>query len=192
MLADIAEACGGFLYADPAKPVIHLLPKYQAPAWQAHPADVVLSLDAVKTLSTTDTKRPLYNTVTLVGQTQGGIVYRSDMGQDKDAPVASHPLYTEQACIVPAGIAILSDSGDKRKISLSTMLGGSVFNFAQHNKTQNNAIPLAKIGSTWQIGAGGDTARVVSVLVSATVSNGVVSVWQSISGLQDGSPEPRA
>ena len=100
----------------------------------------------------------------MVGQHQGGIVYRADLGQDKDAPVSDNPLYTEQTNIIKAGIAILSDSGNKHKISL-------VIPFNDN---------LAKLGSVWQIGAGGEQAIVQSVTVSVTVSNGVVSSWQTV------------
>ena len=164
VLDDIAKACGGFLYSDPNKAQISLLPRYKAPVWQAMSADVILAQDVIKTLSTTAIKQPLYNTVTLVGQHQGGIVYRADLGQDKDAPVSDNPLYTEQTNIIKAGIAILSDSGNKHKISL-------VIPFNDN---------LAKLGSVWQIGAGGEQAIVQSVTVSVTVSNGVVSSWQTV------------
>ena len=164
VLDDIATACGGFLYSDPNKTQISLLPRYKAPVWQAMSADVILAQDVIKTLSTTAMKQPLYNTVTLVGQSQGGIVYRADLGQDKDAPVSENLLYTEQTNIIKAGIAILSDSGNKHKISL-------VMPFNDN---------LAKLGSVWQIGAGGEQAIVQSVTVSVTVSNGVVSSWQTV------------
>lgn len=39
---------------------------------------------------------------------------------------------------------------------------------------------LAMIGSIWQLGAGGEQAIVQSVTVAVTVSNGVVSSWQTV------------
>lgn len=161
VLDDIAKACGGFLYSEPNKPIIHLLPRHKTPAWQAMSADVILAQDVIKTLSTTVIKQPLYNTVTLVGQTQGGIVYRSDMGQDKDAPVSDNLLYTEQTNIVKAGIALLSDSGNKIKLTAVLPFDG-----------------LAQLGDVWQVGE--PLGVVQSVSVSATVSDGVVSVWQTV------------
>lgn len=174
IINDIAQACGGFIYSHPSKPSISLLPRYKVAAWALATSkpDKVISIDSVLTM--TDTKRvnPRYNTVTLVGADQGGIVYREREARDQDAPIVDNALIYDKTCIMQAGIAALSDSGAHSQISLEMPFFG--------------AHALAVLGDIWQVNdvvAGQNVAWmgiVQNVSIDAKVSDGVPTVTQTV------------
>lgn len=101
-------------------------------------------------------------------------MYREREGRDLHAPVSQNELYTDQACIIPAGIAILSDSGTHQNATI-TMRWADKYN-----------LPLATLGEIWQVndkmGNADDAWRgiVQSVSIDVRVDNGVPTVWQVV------------
>lgn len=168
---DIAKAVGGFLMSHPSEPVLTFAPRYKAAAWQLSTAtpDRVIGLDAMLSLSITTHQAVRYNTVTLVGDKKGGIVYREREGRDKDAPAMDSPLYTDKAVFLAAGIAVLSDSGTHSTIGVTLPL------------SKTHGLELAKLGELWQINDGtAYMARVVGVSIDVKVDGDVVTVRQTV------------
>lgn len=172
---DIARASGGFLMSHPSEPILTLAPRYKAAAWQLATTqpDRVIGLDAMLSLSITTHQAVRYNTVTLVGDKKGGVVYREREGRDKDAPTIDSPLYTDKAVFLAAGIAVLSDSGTHSTIGVTLPL------------SKTHGLELAMLGEIWQINDTADNggaylARVTSVSVQASVQDDVVMVRQTV------------
>lgn len=172
---DIARASGGFLMSHPSEPILTLAPRYKAAAWQLATTqpDRAIGLDAMLSLSITTHQAVRYNTVTLVGDKKGGIVYREREGRDKDAPTMDGPLYTDKAVFLAAGIAVLSDSGTHSTIGVTLPL------------SKTHGLELATLGEIWQINDTADNggaylARVTSVSVQVSVQDDVVVVRQTV------------
>lgn len=174
VLDDIAKACGGFIYSDTAKPMLYLIPRYKVAAWDiaSTNADHITSLAPIIKMSITKRNNPRYNSIALVGATQGGVVHRASEGRDKPAPVSSNPLYQQRECIVKAGIALLSDSGNHSTIQIDTKMS------IAHD------LPMASLGQIWQVNddmpTGAWRGVVVGVAIEASVDDGVVVVNQRI------------
>lgn len=172
VVKDIADAAGGFVLSDPSAAVLSLKPRWPYPAWELAtavpdvtiPADVIRKIDDQKRINTR------YNTVTLSGPTEGGHVYRETQGRDAEAPTHDHLLYTDRDVILPAGIAILSDSGTHRDYTL-TMRWTDKYN-----------VPLALLGHVWQINDPEGYWRGVVTGVSVNVSRegDVPTIWQTV------------
>lgn len=172
VINDIARAAGGFLTSDKALPKLSLKPRWKQPAWQLSTAnpDVIIAMDVIRQIDEQKRTNPYYNTVMLVGQMQAGIVYREKEGRDKEAPSEDNVLYTDQAVIIPAGIAKLSDSGVHTDYTLTLRWA------------KKYHIPLAELGQIWQINDDEGFWRGVvnAVSVSVKVENGVPIIWQTV------------
>lgn len=172
----VAKACGGFVVSDKADAKLYLKKRYKVPAWELATAtpDRIVSLDVIKSISEQKHTNPRYNAVILTSSSDGAVVYREREGQDSHAPVSQNELYTDQACIISAGIAILSDSGTHQTASI-TLKWADKYNLL-----------LASLGEIWQVndkvGNNDDAWRgiVKAVAVSVNVDNGVPVVWQSV------------
>lgn len=171
VLNDLAQACGGFLSSDESQNKLYIKPKWKSPAWEMATAkpDVVIALDVIKQINEQKRINPRYNTVTLIG-TEGGIVYRQRENRQLDAPSQQNTLYTDQNCIVPAGQAILSDSGTHMDYVI-TLRWASKYNLA-----------LAKLSDIWQINDsdGAWKGIVTGVSVDIRLENAVPTVWQVV------------
>lgn len=176
LIDEIARACGGFVASDKAQGRLYIRPRYKVPAWELATTtpDRIIALDVIKSISEQKRTNPRYNAVILTNSHEGAVVYREREGQDRHAPVSQNPLYTDQACIIPKGIQILSDSGTHQSATL-TLLWADKYN-----------LPLAVLGQIWQVndqmGANHDAWRgiVVSVAVEVKMDDGVPVVWQTI------------
>lgn len=170
----VAKACGAFVMSDKAEGKLSVCPRYKVPAWELATAtpDHVLPLDVIKSISEQKQVNPRYNAVILTSNTDGAVVYRQTEAQDKHAPTQTHELYTDQACIIPAGVAILSDSGTHQMATLTM--------------PWVEGVPLAELGQIWQVndkvGNADDAWRAVvkSVAIDVKVDDGVPSVWQTV------------
>lgn len=176
VIDDVAKACGGFIMSNKSDAKLYIKKRYKVPAWELATTepDRIIPLDVIKSISEQKRVNPRYNAVILTSNTDGAVVYRQREGQDRHAPVANHALYTDQACIISAGIAILSDSGTHQTATI-TMRWADKYN-----------LPLATIGEIWQVndkvGNVDDTWRgiVRAVSIEVKVENGVPMVWQTV------------
>lgn len=171
VIADIATACGGFVFSDPLAPKLSILPKWKTPAWEiaTDTPDVVLNVDVTHSITDSTRANPRYNTVTLIG-TEGSEVYRNLQGRERIAPIDSNALYTDRDCVVPRGIEILSDSGTHGDYTIKLRWAD------KYN------IPLAKLGEIWQVTdpEGAWKGVINSVAVSVDWDNDTPCVWQTI------------
>lgn len=171
VISDIAEACGGFIVSDLSEATLSIKPRWRVPAWELATATADVTLPWIgKQIDDQLSSQPRYNTVTLTGNTDGGIVYRSQQGRDLDAPTQSNALYTAREVIVPAGTAILSDSGNHRHYTLTL------------RQADKYDIPLANLGDIWQINDPEGFWRGVVTGVSFGVKrdNKAPVVWQTL------------
>lgn len=176
IIDSVAKACGGFVMSDKADEKLYIHPRYKVPAWELATTtpDRIITLDVVKSISEQKRTNPRFNAVILTSSKEAAIVYREREGQDAHAPVSQNELYTDKACIIPAGIAILSDSGTHQTANL-TIRWADKYN-----------LPLATMGEIWQVndkvGDTDDTWRgiVQSVSIDVHIVDGVPVVWQVV------------
>lgn len=170
----VAKACGAFVMSDQADAKLSVKPRYQVPAWELNTAtpEHILPLDVIKSISEQKQVNPRYNAVILTSNSDGAVVYRQEEAQDKHAPTQTHELYTDQSCIIPAGVAVLSDSGTHQMATLTM--------------AWVDGVPLARLGQIWQVNDkasnSDDTWRgiVKSVAIDVKIDDGVPSVWQTV------------
>lgn len=172
VIADIAQACGGFLTSHCHEPKLSLKPKWKKSAWEIATAqpDVIIALDVIQQINEQKRINPRYNTVTLTGQHEGGIVYRQTQNRQQEAPSMDNALFTDRDCIVPMGIAILSDSGTHIEYTI-TLRWADKYN-----------LNLAKLGDIWQVNDsdGAWKGVVTGVAVDVRLENDVPTVWQTV------------
>lgn len=172
----MAKACGGFVLSDKSDGKLFVKPRYKVPAWAlaSTTADVIIPLDVIYQIKQQKQSNPRYNTIILTSSTQGAVVYREQEGRDKEAPSQNNALYTDQACIIPSGIAQLSDSGIHEQVSI-VMRWADKYN-----------LKLANLGDIWQINDKADNtddawrAVVQSVALEVKVDDGVPVIWQTV------------
>lgn len=170
VIAEIAKACGGFVYSDPLLPKLSILPKWRKYAWELATATPSLELPVDVTQSISDKPRvnPRYNSVILIGD-EGAEVYRALQGRERLAPIDTHALYTDQACIIPRGAEILSNSGTHADYSIK-MRWAEKYN-----------IPLGKLSEIWKVNdEGGWNGIVNSVSLDVGWDDDAPSVWQTV------------
>ena len=172
VISDIAAAGGGFVTSDPSQATLSVKPRWPVAAWQLASAtpDVIVPIDVISDISDKKRTNPRYNTVLLNSASEGGEVYRQTQGRDASAPTQDHPLYTDRDAIVPAGTAILSDSGTHGDYTLR-MRWADKYN-----------VQLAELGDIWQINdpEGAWRGIVAGVSVSIDQSNDAPTVWQTV------------
>lgn len=172
VISDIAAAGGGFVTSDPSQATLSVKPRWPVAAWQLASAtpDVIVPIDVISDISDKKRTNPRYNTVLLNSASEGGEVYRQTQGRDASAPTQDHPLYTDRDAIVPAGTAILSDSGIHGDYTLR-MRWADKYN-----------VQLAKLGDIWQINDPEGAWRGITTGVSVSIdqSNDAPTVWQTV------------
>lgn len=174
IISQLATACGGTVISHAHEPKLSVIKRWKVPAWEMATAkpSLVVPMDVVQSISDEKRTNPRYNTVTLIGRTQAGEVYRERQGRDKIAPVSNWYLYTEQAGVVPRGIQLLSDSGNHVQYMLKMLV------------SDKYSSPLAELGEIWQIndsmGDGAFNAVVTSVALSVSRDNDAAVVWQMV------------
>lgn len=172
VIDEIANACGAFVSSDKDGHNLMVAPKYKTPVWQMDKAraDRIVPLDVIKSISEQQRNHPPFNTVTIVSNVQGGIVYRQELAQDNPAPVFHSPLACDQTAIINKGKQILSDGGRHIDVSI-TMRWADKYNIA-----------LANLGELWQINDtdGAWLGVVVSVAIDVKLEDGVPCVWQVV------------
>lgn len=172
VINDIAAVCGGFVTSDPSQAALSVKPRWPVAAWQLASAtpDVIVPIDVIISISDKKRTNPRYNTVLLTGSNEGGEVYRQTQGQDAEAPTQYHSLYTDRDAIVPAGTAILSDSGIHGDYTLKMRWADKY------------SIQLAKLGQIWQINDPEGSWRGVTtgVSVDTELDDGALVVSQTV------------
>ena len=133
-------------------------------------ADLVIPMGVVQSISDQKRVNPRYNTVTLIGRTQGSEVYRSQQGRNLIAPVANWYLYTDRDCVIPRGIQILSDSGTHGLYTLKIRVAD------KYN------MPLVELGQILQISdpEGAWKGIVTAVSLDVGRDNDAITVWQTV------------
>lgn len=170
VMNDIADATGAILTSDPALPILTIKPKYKAPAWDIAMPDRIIALDIIKSISEQKRTSARYNTVILIGQAFGAIVYRAREGRDMDAGVIDNPLFTDQIPMIAKGCQVLSDSGNHMNVTITTRWAPKY------------QLDLAVLGDIWQINdtEGPWRGIVVSVAVDVKLENDVPTIWQTV------------
>lgn len=172
VIQDIAAAGGGFVVSDASQATLSVKPRWPVAAWQLASAtpDVTVPIDVISDISDKRRTNAQYNTVRLNSASDGGEVYRATQGRDAEAPTQSHDLYTDRDAIVPAGTAILSDSGIHGDYTLK-MRWADKYN-----------IQLAQLGQIWQINdpEGAWRGVVTGVSVDTGLDDGALTVSQTV------------
>ena len=172
IISQIAQACGAEAISDPLEPKLSIIPRWKKPAWEmaTATADLVVPMGVVQSISDQKKVNPRYNTVTLIGRTQGFEVYRAREGRNLIAPVANWYLYTDRDCVIPRGIQILSDSGTHGLYTLKIRVAD------KYN------MPLVELGQILQISdpEGAWKGIVTGVSLDVGRDNDAISVWQTV------------
>ena len=172
IISQIAQACGAEAISDPLEPKLSIIPRWKKPAWEmaTAKADLVIPMGVVQSISDQKRVNPRYNTVTLIGRTQGSEVYRALEGRNLIAPVANWYLYTDRDCVIPRGIQILSDSGTHGLYTLKIRVAD------KYN------MPLVELGQILQISdpEGAWKGIVTGVSLDVGRDNDAITVWQTV------------
>lgn len=138
VIADIAEAAGGFVESHPTDATMSIKKRWKINAWELATAtpDVTIPADVIKSATDKTVKNTRYNTILLVGNV-GHEVFRATQGRDAPAPTLSNALFTTREVTVPKASAVLSDSGTHSIQTLDLIF--------------DDSIPLAQLGQIWQI-----------------------------------------
>ncbi len=172
VINDIAAAGGGFVVSDPSQATLSVKPRWPVAAWQLSSAtpDVTVPIDVVVDISEKRRTNTRYNTVRLNSASDGGEVYRTTQARDAEAPTQSHDLYTDRDAIVPAGTAILSDSGIHIDYTLKMRW------------SDKYSIALAQLGHVWQVNdpEGAWRGVVTGVSIDTDQNNDAPTAWQTV------------
>lgn len=172
IISQIAQACGAEAISDPLEPKMSIIPRWKKPAWElaTATADLVIPMGVVQSISDQKRVNPRYNTVTLIGRTQGSEVYRSREGRNLIAPVANWYLYTDRDCVIPRGIQLLSDSGTHGLYTLKIRVAD------KYN------MPLVELGQILQLSdpEGAWKGVVTGVSLDVGRDNDAITVWQTV------------
>lgn len=172
IISQIAQACGAEAISDPLEPKLSIIPRWKKPAWElaTATADLVIPMGVVQSISDQKKVNPRYNTVTLIGRTQGSEVYRAREGRNLIAPVANWYLYTDRDCVIPRGIQLLSDSGTHGLYTLKIRV------------TDKYNMPLVELGQILQISdpEGAWKGVVTGVSLDVGRDNDAITVWQTV------------
>lgn len=175
VLADIAQAAGGFVYSDPSERILHLKPRFKVAAWQlAHstpdvsiPASVITQISGQKQIST-----QCYGVFVSATHNKGvfrKIVRKASAGSP-EASALSHALYTADEPCLAAGIAALGDTGASKteQIELPVM--------------ERYALGIAQLGEIWQVTetSGAWLGLVDSVSITVSLENDAPKIMQSV------------
>lgn len=172
IISQIAQACGAEAISDPLEPKLSIIPRWKKPAWEMATAtvDLVVPMGVVQSISDQKRVNPRYNTVTLIGRTQGSEVYRAREGRNLIAPVDNSYLNVDRDAVVPRGIQILSDSGTHGLYTLKMRVAD------KYN------MPLVELGQILQISdpEGAWKGIVTGVSLDVGRDNDAITVWQTV------------
>ena len=175
VLADIAQAAGGFVYSDPSERILHLKPRFKVAAWQLNsstpdvsvPASVITQISGQKQIST-----QCYGVFVSATHNKGvfrKIVRKASAGSP-EASALSHALYTADEPCLAAGIAALGDTGASKteQIELPVM--------------EKYALGIAQLGEIWQVTetSGAWLGLVDSVSITVSMENDAPKIMQSV------------
>lgn len=172
IISQIAQACGAEAISDPLEPKLSIIPRWKKPAWEmaTATADLVIPMGVVQSISDQKRVNPRYNTVTLIGRTQGSEVYRAREGRNLIAPVDNSYMNVDRDCVIPRGIQLLSDSGTHGLYTLKIRVAD------KYN------IPLVELGQILQISdpEGAWKGIVTGVSLDVGRDNDAITVWQTV------------
>ena len=175
VLADIAQAAGGFVASDPAERILHIKPRYKVPAWQLNratpdvsvPANVITQISGQKQIST-----QCYGVFVSATHNKGVFrkIIRKASAGSPEASALSHALYTADEPCLAAGIAVLGDTGASKteQIELPVM--------------ERYALNIAQLGDIWQVSEpnGAWIGIADSVSISVEIENDAPKIMQSV------------
>lgn len=172
VIADIAQAAGGFVESDKTAKKLYVKPRWQKPAWElaGATAQVIVPSSVIVSISGQLQTQPRYNAVRLHGSSKGKLIYRQNEDKALEAGVQHHALYTDDAPMIAQGIALLSESG-KHKLETLKM--------PWHERYH---ISLAQLGELWQVNehSGAWRGVVQGVSIEISLDNDAPIVWQNI------------
>ena len=175
VIADIAQAAGGFLMSDTERRLLHVKARYKVPAWKlvnaqpdvSIPANVIVQISGQKSIST-----QCFGVFVCANHGEGvarKIVRKASSGSP-EASALTHTLYTDDAVCLSAGTAALSDTGASKTetIELPVM--------------PKYALERARLGDIWQVNeaTGAWIGIVQSVRISVQIVNNAPKVMQSV------------
>lgn len=175
VLADIAQAAGGFVYSDPSERILHLKPRFKVAAWQLNsstpdvsvPASVITQISGQKQIST-----QCYGVFVSATHNKGVFrkIIRKASAGSPEASALSHALYTADEPCLAAGIAALGDTGASKteQIELPVM--------------EKYALGIAQLGEIWQVTetSGAWLGLVDSVSITVSMENDAPKIMQSV------------
>lgn len=176
VLQELAQAAGGFIESDRAKPALRFKPKWRTAAWEVAqaaadvtvPASVIYSISGQRNISERANGIyvwPSHN------KGKGADVYRNGSNREPRASALTHALYTDQPVLLAAGVAALSATGIHKRETVSLPV------------SDKYAIPMANLGEIWQISepSGNWQGVVVGVSVEIKIENDAPVVTQNVS-----------
>lgn len=169
VIADIAEAAGGFVESHLFDTTMTLKKRWKINAWDLATAtpDVTIPADVIQGATDRTIKNTRYNTILLVGNV-GHEVFRATQGRDMAAPTLSNALFTAREVTVPKGSQVLSDSGTHAIYSLKMLM--------------TDAMPLAELGQIWQINDtdGAWRGLVTGIAINVELVDDAPNVYQTL------------
>lgn len=176
VLQDLAQAAGGFIESDRARPILRFKPKWKTAAWELAQAaaDVTVPVSVIYSISGQRNVSERANGIYVWpshNKGKGADVYRNGSNREPRASALTNALYTDQPVLLAAGVAALSETGiHKREIVSLPVL-------------EKYAIPMANLGEIWQIGepSGNWQGVVVGVSVEVKIENDAPVVTQNVS-----------
>ncbi len=177
VIADIADACGGFIVSHDYDAKLSIKKRWKVSAWELATAtpDVIVPLNPIVSTTEKINKATRYNVVKLFGieSKLGDGIYRELEGRDIEAPSQTNSLFTSEKATVAKGCQILSDSGTHAEYVLKL----------PWSSDSVGEIPLAELGQIWQVNDEDEKSWkgvVTAVGVDVKVNNKVAEVWQSV------------
>lgn len=172
VIADIAQAAGGFVESDKTAKKLYVKPRWQKPAWElaGATAQVIVPSSVIVSISGQLQTQPRYNAVRLHGSSKGKLIYRQNEDKALEAGVQHHALYTDDAPMIAQGIALLSESG-KHKLETLKM--------PWHERYH---ISLAQLGELWQVNehSGAWRGVVQGVSIEIGLEGDAPTLWQTV------------
>ena len=175
VLQELAQAAGGFVESDRARPVVRFKPKWKKASWEVSdaPADVSVPVSVIFSISGQRNVSERANGVYVWpshNKGKGADVYRNGSNREPRASALTNTLYTDQPVLLAAGIAALSETGVHKRETVSLPV------------SDKYAIPMANLGEIWQINepTGSWQGVVVGVSVEVKIENDAPVVTQNL------------
>lgn len=172
VIADIAQAAGGFVESDKTAKKLYIRPRWASPAWEITQAKTALEVPSsvIVSISGQQQSSPRYNAVRLHGNSKGMLIYRQNEDRAAEAGVQQHALYSDDAPMIAQGKALLSDSGKHKQETLKMPW------------SDKYRIPLAALGAILQVNESGGAWRgvVQSINIEISIEGDAPTVWQTV------------